>query len=70
LGEDTRKKKTEDQLDAIKEDGLLVYAEKTKYSYKFSSHYQTGGWNNNIGTTNKSFENATKFTYFGTRTTN
>jgi biotin operon repressor len=56
---DTIKKNTETLIDAIKDDGLEVNAEKTKYM--LLSRHQIA---------NRSFENAAQFKYFLTTITN
>jgi hypothetical protein len=55
-------------LDASKEVGPEVNAEKTKYM--FMSHHQTTGQNHYIWVANESFENVAKFKYFRITVTN
>jgi hypothetical protein len=64
---DTIKKNTEALLDAIKEVGLEVNPEKTKYM--LMSHSQKIGQNHSIKIANRSFEDVAKFKYFGTTLT-
>jgi ribosomal protein S2 len=65
---DTIKKNPETLIDAIKEVGLEVNTEKTKYIL-FSCH-QTAGQNHDTKITNRSFENVAQFKYLGTTITN
>jgi hypothetical protein len=60
---DTIKKNTQTLIDASKEVGLKVNAEKTKYKLLF--HHQNGVQNHYIETTNRSFENVAQFNLFG-----
>jgi hypothetical protein len=57
----TIKENTEFMIDASKEVGLEVNAEKSKYM--LLSHHQNAGQNHNIKIANKSFENVTQFKY-------
>jgi hypothetical protein len=50
-----KKKKTQTLIDASKEVGLEVSAEKTKYI--FQSHHQNAGQNHDINIGNRCFEN-------------
>jgi hypothetical protein len=63
LGENINiiKKNVEALLDAIKEIGLEVNSEKTKYM--FMPRHQTAGKSNYIRVPNKSFEKVAKFKY-------
>jgi hypothetical protein len=65
---DTTKKSTETLIDASKEVGLEVNAEKTKYM--LLSRHQNAGQNDIIKIGDSSFENVEKLEYFGTRVTN
>jgi hypothetical protein len=56
---DTIKKQT--LIDAGKEVGLEVNAEKTKFMLPF--HHQNAGQNHDINTDNRSFENVAQFKY-------
>jgi hypothetical protein len=60
------KKNTETLIDASKEVGLEVNAEKTKYM--FMSRHQNAGQNHNIKI--RSFENVAQCKHFGTTVTN
>jgi hypothetical protein len=64
---DTIKKNTETLIDAIREVGLEVNTEKTKYM--LLSCYQTAGQNHNIKRDNRCFENVAQFRYLGTTVT-
>jgi hypothetical protein len=58
---DTIKKNTETLMDASKEDGLEVNAEKAKYM--LLSRHQNAGQNRNIKIANRSFQNVAHFRY-------
>jgi hypothetical protein len=60
---DTIKKHIETLIEASKEVGLEVNAEKTKYM--LLSCYQNAGQNDDIKTANRSFENVAQFKYMG-----
>jgi hypothetical protein len=62
---DTIKKNTETLIDASKEVGLEVNAEK----YMFLSRHQNAGRNHNIRIVNGSFENVAQFKYLATTVT-
>jgi hypothetical protein len=64
----TIKEKTQTLLEASRDIGLEINAEKRKHMVM--SRHQNSGQNQNIRTTNESFENVTKFKYFGTTLTN
>jgi hypothetical protein len=64
----TIKKNTETLIDAIKDVGLEVNAEKTKYM--LLSRHQTAGQNHNIKIGDRSFENEKQFKYLGMTVTN
>jgi hypothetical protein len=55
-------------IDASKEVGLEVNAEKTKCM--LLSHHQNAGQSHNIKMANRSFENVAQFKYLGTTVTN
>jgi hypothetical protein len=57
-------------IDASKEVGLEVNAEKTKQFYMSMSRHQNAGKNHNIKIVNRSFENVAKFRFLGTTGTN
>jgi hypothetical protein len=65
---DTIKKNIETLIDANKEVGLEVNAEKTKSM--LMSHCQNAGQNHDIMIANRSLENVAKFRYLGTAVTN
>jgi hypothetical protein len=60
----TRKENTETLLEASRNTGLEINAEKTKYM--IMSRYPNSGQNQNIRITNESFGNVAKFKYLGT----
>jgi hypothetical protein len=62
------KKNTETIIDASKEVGLEVNAEKTKYM--LLSHHQNAGKNHNMKIGDRSFENMAQLKYLGTTVTN
>jgi hypothetical protein len=64
LGDDinTIKQPTETLIDAIKEVGLEVNTERTRYMSL--SRHQNAGQNCNIMRVNRSFENVAQFKYF------
>jgi hypothetical protein len=64
----TIKEKTETLLEASRDIGLEINAEKTKYM--IMSRYPNSGQNQNIRTANESFEKVEKFKYLGTTLTN
>jgi hypothetical protein len=64
----TIKKNTETLLEASRDIGLEINAEKTKYM--IMSRYPNSGQNQNIRTANESFENVATFKYLGTTLTN
>jgi hypothetical protein len=61
------KKNTETLIDANKEVGLEINAEKTKYM--LLSHHQNVGQNRDIKIVNRLFENVSQFKYLGTTAT-
>jgi hypothetical protein len=69
LGEniDTIQKNTEALLDAVKEVGMEVNSEKTKYM--LMSHFKKAGQKYAIKIANGSFEGVAKFKYLGTTLT-
>jgi hypothetical protein len=60
---DTIKKNTETLIDATKEVGLEVNAEKTKHM--LMARHQNAGQNHNIKIANRSFKNVAQFRYLG-----
>jgi hypothetical protein len=64
----TIKENTETLLEASRDIGLEINAEKTKYM--IMSRYPNSGQNQNIRIANESFENVVKFKYLGTTLTN
>jgi hypothetical protein len=64
----TIKENTETLLEASRDIGLEINAEKTKYM--IMSRYPNSGQNQNIGIANESFENVVTFKYLGTILTN
>jgi hypothetical protein len=64
----TIKENSETLLEASRDIGLEINAEKTKYM--IMSRYPNSGHNQNIRIANESFENVTKFKYLGTTLTN
>jgi hypothetical protein len=63
----TIKENIESLLEASRDVGLEINAEKTKYM--IMSRHQNSGQNHNIRIANESFENVTKFKYLGTTLT-
>jgi hypothetical protein len=64
----TTKHNKESLLEASRDIGLEIYAEKTKYM--IMSHHPNSGQNQNTRTATESFENVAKFKYLGTTLTN
>jgi uncharacterized membrane protein YgaE (UPF0421/DUF939 family) len=64
----TIKENTETLLEASRDVGLEIHAEKTKYM--IMSRYPNSGQKQNIRIANDSFENVAKFKYLGTTLTN
>jgi 3-dehydroquinate dehydratase len=62
------KENTETLLEASRDIGLEINAEKTKYM--IMSHHQNSGQNQNIRIANESFEKVAKFTKLRTKPTN
>jgi hypothetical protein len=54
---DTTRENAENLIDASKEVGLEINAEKTKYSYILLSHHQNAVQNHDVMIANRSFEN-------------
>jgi hypothetical protein len=65
---DTIKKNTEPLINASKEVGLEINAEKNKYMLLY--RHQNAGQNHYINTANITFENVVQFRYLGTMITN
>jgi hypothetical protein len=65
---DTIKKNTGTLFGALKEDGLEVNTEKTKYM--LLSRHQNAGQNHDIKTANRCFENVEEFRYLETTVSN
>jgi len=64
----TIKENSETLLEASRDIGLEINAEKTKYM--IMSRHPNSGQNRNVRIANESFENVAKFRYFGTTLTN
>jgi hypothetical protein len=64
----TIKENSETLLEASRDIGLEINAEKTKYT--IMSHYPNSGQNQNIRIANESFRNVAKFKYLGATLTN
>jgi hypothetical protein len=64
----TIKENSETLLEASRDVGLEINAEKTKYV--IMSRHPNSGQNQNIRVANESFENVAKFKYLGTTLTN
>jgi hypothetical protein len=64
----TIKENTETVLEASKDVGIEIHAEKAKYM--IMSRYPNSGQNQNIRIGNESFENVEKFKHLGTVLTN
>jgi hypothetical protein len=64
----TIKENTKTLLEASRDIGLEINAEKTKYM--IMSHHPNSGQNQNIRTGNESFKSVAKFKYLGTTLTN
>jgi hypothetical protein len=60
----TKKENSETLLEASRDIGLEINAEKTKYM--IMSRHPNSGQNQNIRIANESFENVATFTYLGT----
>jgi hypothetical protein len=64
----TIKENTESLLEASRDIGLKINAEKTQYM--IMSRYPNSGQNQNVRIANESFEKVSKFKYLGTTLTN
>jgi hypothetical protein len=64
----TIKENTETLLEASRDIGIEINAEKTKYM--IMSRHPNSGQNQNIRIANESFENVAKFKFLGTTSTN
>jgi hypothetical protein len=64
----TIKENTETLLEASRDVGLEINADKT--TYMITSRHQNSGRNQNIRIANESFDNVAKFKYLGTTLTN
>jgi hypothetical protein len=64
----TIKENSETPLEASRDIGIEINAEKTKYM--IMSRHPNSGQNQNIRISNESFENVAKFKYFGMTLTN
>jgi hypothetical protein len=60
---DTIKRNTQTLIDSIKDVGLEISKEETKYM--LLSRHKNAGQNHDINIVNRSFENVAQFRYFG-----